>query len=97
MNSVILLEVLLKPGAPYCGHFVSLTQQLLCLHVEDFTRQKRNHVKSYVITVKTTQKQPTRHNYLRDEPQTKNHAKSKQTKLKTRQTKKHAKKKNPAK
>jgi hypothetical protein len=22
---IILLEVLLKPGAPYCGHFVSLT------------------------------------------------------------------------
>jgi hypothetical protein len=42
----ILLEVLLKPGDPYCGHFVSVSQQLLCLHVEDLTRQKRNHAKS---------------------------------------------------
>ncbi len=45
-KELILLEVLLKPGDPYCGHFVSVSQQLLCLHVEDLTRQKGNHAKS---------------------------------------------------
>ena len=48
----ILLEVLLKPGDPYCGHFVSVCQSvsqwlLLCLHVEDLTHQKQTHANKH--------------------------------------------------